>query len=367
MDIFGVPLEAFSGVSSSIPSGASTSDGPGLAEAIMFTAGVYVTSDKTDIECATAANCRLYYSVHYTPQLHETIPSQVYKEQRVAFAIDTAYATGNNNILNSDMEPMQKMMIGDSNTYWEGIIDASYRPTPYHIKPFRSVVGDQKPGKTTDPRIQFRVGDAMKREESKHCNFVGDECWHVRTHPVIDSIDKADGYTTGSQTLTITGSGFEGTNVVKVDGVTCVVTTASEASITCVTGAAPAISKVGVSQPGSPGMTLTEHDQNGTPNLGSFGSVTRTEVATAMETYHPGGYQIGYKWDGWFKAPETGNYKFYLACDDLCQIRIDSQNAFNAVDPASVTQTPTVVANRAWHTHWRDYYQTPSPTSSSQY
>ena len=188
--------------------------------------------------CATGStNCKLTYQVHYTPQLYETIPSQVYKDQRVVFAIDTAYATGNNNILNSDMEPIQKMQIGGSNTYWEGIIDSSYRPSTYRIRPFRSIVGDQKPGKSTDPRIQFRVGDTLKREESKHCNFAGDECWHVRTHPVIDSIVKSEGYTTGGSTLTIKGTGFDGTSVVSVDGVACVVTSSTETEITCVTGA----------------------------------------------------------------------------------------------------------------------------------
>jgi hypothetical protein len=80
MDIYGVPLEAFSGASSSIPSGAYLTDGPGLAQTIMFNAVVYNSLDKQDIECATGStNCKLTYQVHYTPQLYETIPSQVYK------------------------------------------------------------------------------------------------------------------------------------------------------------------------------------------------------------------------------------------------------------------------------------------------
>ena len=114
-------------------------------------------------------------------------------------------------------------------------------------------------------------------------------------------------------------------------------------------------------------MTLTEHEASSSPTLGSFGPVTRTELATSIEHYHPGGSTIGFKWDGWFKAPETGNYKFYLACDDLCNINLDKDNPFNAADPSSVTQAPTTVANRNWHTHWRNYLQTPDPASSSQY
>ena len=47
----------------------------------MFDAVVYNSLNKEDIMCATGStNCKLTYQVHYTPQLYETIPSQVYKD-----------------------------------------------------------------------------------------------------------------------------------------------------------------------------------------------------------------------------------------------------------------------------------------------
>ena len=108
------------------------------------------------------------------------------------------------------------------------------------------------------PEVRFRVGNAFLRDSSWHCNFAGDDCWYVKTHPRIDAISQVDGYTTGGQTLTIAGWGLKGTTLadvsVTVDGVDCRVITSTSEEITCMTGAADAISNDGVSQPGSPGL-----------------------------------------------------------------------------------------------------------------
>lgn len=36
---------------------------------------------------------------------------------------------------------------------------------------------------------------------------------------------------------------------------------------------------------------------------------------------------------GWFKAPATGNYRFYISCDDACRLHLDATNMFNRDDP----------------------------------
>ena len=30
-----------------------------------------------------------------------------------------------------------------------------------------------------------------------HCNFAGDDCWHMRVHPRIKTVSWNQGYTTG--------------------------------------------------------------------------------------------------------------------------------------------------------------------------
>ena len=119
--------------------------------------------------------------------------------------------------------------------------------------------GDQHPGNQI-PEVRFRVGNAYLRESAKHCNFAGDDCWYVKTHPKIDTVSATDGYITGGQTITIDGWGLKGATGmvdidINVDGVPCAVTSHSLEQITCVTGAAEDVSLDGVSQPGSPGLT----------------------------------------------------------------------------------------------------------------
>lgn len=100
-------------------------------------------------------------------------------------------------------------------------------------------VTDGAPGNNTVPRLLFYNGYAYDMPSATHCNFVGDDCFIVRTHPKIDSLSHNSGYTGGGQILTVMGHGLNGTDItVVVDGVTCLVQFASNDKITCETGLA---------------------------------------------------------------------------------------------------------------------------------
>ena len=158
---------------------------------------------------------------------------------------------------NNDMDPVQFIKFSGTRTDSEGLIDYETGMSSYSVSSLKTLAGDQKPGNQI-PEVRFRVGNAYVRESAKHCNFAGDDCWNVRTHPKIDSISKADGYVTGGQAMTINGWGLKGDTLndvsVTVDGVPCSVTTSTSDKITCVTGHAFSTSLDGVSQPGSPGL-----------------------------------------------------------------------------------------------------------------
>ena len=57
---------------------------------------------------------------------------------------------------------------------------------------------------------------------------------------------------------------------------------------------------------------------------------------------------------GWFKAPATGNYRFYISCDDACKLFLDETTAYGAGTP-----TLSEKAVRHWATEWRHYFMTP--------
>jgi hypothetical protein len=147
--------------------------------------------------------------------------------------------------------------------------------------------GDQHPGNHI-PEIRFRVGNAYLRESAKHCNFTGNDCWYVKTHPKIDAISHTAGYNTGGQELTITGWGLKGATLadtkVTVDGVACTVTSATMEKVKCVTGAASANSVSGMSQPGNPGLTSKLKDGWGwSYYTDDTAPINETSLLTAFE------------------------------------------------------------------------------------
>lgn len=49
-------------------------------------------------------------------------------------------------------------------------------------------------------------------------------------------------------------------------------------------------------------------------------------MATESETAQNNFTSYGNALSGWFKAPATTNYKFYVSCDDYCQLEVSNSN-----------------------------------------
>ena len=167
-------------------------------------------------------------------------------------------ASNYNRVMRDDADPVDWIKFGGTRNNFEGLFDSEWRMSGYRVSALPTYSGDQHPGNSV-PEIRFRVGNAYLRESAKHCNFAGDDCWYVKTHPKIDSISKTTGFNTGGQELTITGWGLKGATLadtqVTVDGIACTVTSVTMEKVKCVTGTASANSVSGISQPGNPGLT----------------------------------------------------------------------------------------------------------------
>ena len=213
------------------------------------------------------------------------------------------------------------------------------------------------------------MGDSYLRHSAKHCTWEGDECWHVRTHPVIDAISASEGYLSGGQELRISGFGLNGTDVqVTVDGVQCKVTSNSQEEIICLTGEGRAPSQTGVDQPGSPGLRSSLRDPEGEgTGLGWHDRYTDThpiveaKLMTSFETLVDEVERAGYIMDGWFKAPETGRYRFYLACDDVCQLNLDSEHPYGTEGQDVFNNN---ISLRTSWTSWRHYFDERDPSGN---
>jgi len=81
--------------------------------------------------------------------------------------------------------------------------------------------------------------------------------------------------------------------------------------------------------------------------------VVEKNLMTSFETY-AFGQDVNYqqKLSGWFTAPATANYRFYISCDDACKLLLDAVNPLSSGTPAS----PSVIAYRYYWTQWRNYF-----------
>ena len=159
-------------------------------------------------------------------------------------------AAMNSDVITSEMDPVVHIKFSGTRTDYEGFIDYETRMTHYTVAGLMTRAGDQLPG-NSEPEVRLRVGNAYLRESAKHCNFAGDDCYYVKTHPKIDSISATDGYITGGQVITLTGWGLKGETIanvtVTVDGVACKVLTSTLEQITCETSSTDVLSNDGIS------------------------------------------------------------------------------------------------------------------------
>lgn len=61
------------------------------------------------------------------------------------------------------------------------------------------------------------------------------------------------------------------------------------------------------------------------------------------------GYRLGHKLMGWFIAPATTSYRFYMTCDDRCRFDM----GLNTSDPLNTTR----VLERTWNTDRRRFFR----------
>lgn len=76
-------------------------------------------------------------------------------------------------------------------------IDADSRPKQFNRDHVEVFVGNNPPAENSDPKILFRNGYAQNLSTLQNCNFAGDKCWTVKTHPVINSVTANSGNTVG--------------------------------------------------------------------------------------------------------------------------------------------------------------------------
>jgi len=82
--------------------------------------------------------------------------------------------------------------------------------------------------------------------------------------------------------------------------------------------------------------------------------VVETKLYTTFESGYNNHDRAAEHINGWFKAPKTGNYRFYLASDDQSKLWINTANKFDGSKTDAYAMTEIAVRNH-WSYAWRNY------------
>ena len=95
-------------------------------------------------------------------------------------------------------------------------------------------------------------------------------------------------------------------------------------------------------QPGQPGLTYIQNTEDYQEYL---------QLASTFEVLH---LNSSNPVSGWFLAPATGQYRFYISCQTSCSLELGDA----PFDPLAISldiPTTTVIAQRSGWNTWRNY------------
>ena len=124
----------------------------------------------------------------------------------------------------------------------------------------------------------------------------------------------------------------------------------------CITGSATQAS-VEQTQAGQPGLTQTVMGGDGISwsNRYDGGAATlETKLTTTMASpMNPELDSYANRFDGYFKAPASGEYRFLINCDDKCNFLFDQTNTLSS----GVTPVLAEMAKVSYRQSFRDYHR----------
>lgn len=195
---------------------------------------------------------------------------------------------------------------------------------------------DQPISKDSTAVMMWETGKSLTQDvEIKHCTYDMTDCYKIKTLPVILGVSLNEGYTTGGQNITVKGFGFdEGAIVATVDGKACIVTARHKKTFDC-TSASTSSASVSAPQAGQHGVRRKLVNTTSYVVPDSLPSKDGVEMlAMQFETPSNNGDLLSNQMKAWFVAPETTKYKFYAACDNLCDLYFSE--VANNVDSANI-------------------------------
>lgn len=252
----------------------------------------------------------------------------MYYGSEVTFWIDPRSAQNKKSTVFPEF-PFTEVKLNGYKVDFEGFLEENTVLSAYSKNSVRGIMGSIVPNASAEVEFRFRVGYALHIDSTMlRCSYDNSTCYKAKALARIDSISASEGYKSGSQLLKISGYGFNSDNIIAtVDGEACHVQTTDVDYFTCRTAPkeTPSSDTVYVGQHGLKRRLVNVSTGLDYPTL--LNSAYTETLALELEGARniKDGY-YGQIFKGFFKAPNTGRYRFYMSCDDGCQLWLSTTN-----------------------------------------
>ncbi|TNV88211.1 hypothetical protein FGO68_gene8985 [Halteria grandinella] len=300
--------------------------------------------------------CQIKYSRSYTPQLYYLMPPVIYSDSETSFWIDPRSAQNKKSTVFPEF-PFTEVKLNGYHVNFEGFLEEDTVIPTYTKSNIRGYMGAVTPNKSVEVEFRYRVGYAQHYEQSMiRCSFDNQTCYKAKALGRIDAINVTSGYTTGSQLIRVDGYGFntDPENITAIiDGSLCKVQTTDLHYFTCITSPKEVPST-------SPGYFAGQHGLRkkfyniSSSNWFDYTSLYKFPFNESLGIELEGATKLkdGYYamiYHGYFKAPISGRYRFYMSCDDNCRLYLGNT-------PLDPTSSQLILASDDWAPH-RDYFK----------
>jgi len=134
-----------------------------------------------------------------------------------------------------------------------------------------------------------------------------------------------------------------------VDGTECIVTSFGRYEFDCTVQKKAAISDLNVPHIGQHGLTRNFINKTSGINYDNVDKEkSELKLGIDLETEHNLGDNLASVYKSWFYPPHTGRYRFYMICDDYCQMKI-------AKCPGTISPLTTMLDLKKW-TKWDSFW-----------
>jgi hypothetical protein len=283
-----------------------------------------------EIKCKSTNNCKLTYHRSYTPVLHYLSPPVVYHSAYADLWFDPRSTPNLIQDIQQDRMLFINARVSKALMDFEFAVSAETTFSQWHRNRVRGQIGELPIAENHTISMQWETGKARVLDHyATHCDIKNTTCYQAKNVPVIFDVSDNVGYSSGGQNLTIKGHGFAAGNITaSVDGVNCAITQFQDDSFSCEVAAKSAISSAG-HYSGSHGLrrsfyntTYWMHDWN------KFDTEKHNDsLSMNFETPYtlPGSF-LANRMRGYFVPPVTSRYRFYMSCNDRCQLEMDLNN-----------------------------------------